>query len=216
MATLGNDNIEVILPDGVSEDAVDVTTGEDGNNVVVVSQNVEGLEITATGDNTGITGKKVETSTVSATPKKGESSNVVVETTVFKGNTIANEGKGSLEVNVNTGKFKKSVIDAGDKKRDDLVRFKDNVLVNRATMDLGKGDDTVRFGKGVTFKGKTTIDLGKGGADSVIVEANAVEGGKLSITNFTRKDTITVGDETFTYKDIKNGAEIPNVKIELV
>ena len=79
---------------------------------------------------------------------------------------------------------------------------------------MGKGNDTVRFGKDVTFKGKTNIDLGKDGNDSIVIEADSI-GGKLKVTNFTKKDTITVGDETFTYKDIKNGADIPNIKVKL-
>ena len=119
------------------------------------------------------------------------------------------------EQSVNTGKFKKSTIDAGNKKRDDLVRFKGDAKVIKSTVDLGKGNDTVRFGKAATFKGKTTIDLGKGGKDSIVIEADAVKGGKLVVTSFSKKDTITVGDETFTYKDIKNGASIPGVKVDL-
>ena len=215
MATLGTETIEVVLPEGVSENAVTVETGPEGNNLIVITENVAGLEITATSGDTGVTGKRVEESTVSATPEKGESANVVVETTVFKGNTITNEGKGALEVNVNTGKFKNSTIDAGNKKRADLVRFKDDAKVIKSTVNLGKGNDTVRFGKGVTFKGKTTVDLGKGGKDAIVIEADAVKGGKLVVTSFSKQDTITVGDETFTYKDIKNGAEIPGVKVEL-
>ena len=215
MATIGSENISVVLPEGVNEDAVKVTTGEDGNNLIVISENVAGLQISATGDNTDVTGKRGEESTVSATPAKGETSNVVVATTVFKNNTISNEGKGALEVNINTGKFKKSTIDAGNKKRDDLVRFKDDAKVIKSTIDLGKGNDTVRFGKGASFKGKTSLDLGKGGKDAIVVEADAVKGGKLVVTSFSKQDTITVGEETFTYRDIKNGAEIPGVKVQL-
>ena len=80
---------------------------------------------------------------------------------------------------------------------------------------MGKGDDTVRFGKGVTFKGRSTVDLGKGGKDALVIEADGVAPGKLIVTSFSKQDSITVGDETFTYKDIKNGAEIPGVKVEL-
>jgi hypothetical protein len=118
-------------------------------------------------------------------------------------------------VNVNTGQVKNLTIDAGNKKRADLVRIKDDVKLARASMDLGKGDDTVRFGKGVTFKGESTIDLGKGGKDSVIIEADSLGKGKLEITNFTKKDTLTVGDDTFTHKDFKKGAEIDNITVDL-
>ena len=210
----GGSGTDVILPEGVSPDSVEVIETDDGGTAVAITKNVSGLEIEAEGD-TAITGKRVSDSEVNVTANKGESTNIVLETTVVKDTTITNEGKGSLEVNLNTGKVKNLTIDAGNKKRDDLVRVKDDVKLIKSTMDLGKGDDTVRFGKGVTFKGKSTVDLGKGGKDAVVIEADGLKSGKLIVTSFTKKDTITVGDETFSKKDIKNGAEIPGVKVEL-
>ncbi len=210
----GGSGTDVILPEGVTTDQVDVTSGEDGNTLVVIKKNTSGIDIEANSD-TGITGKRLSDSEVNVDAKKGETTNIVVETTVFKNNTITNEGKGALEVNLNTGKVKNLTVDAGNKKRDDLVRVKDDVKLIKSTFDMGKGDDTVRFGKGVTFKGKSTVDLGKGGKDAIVIEADGVAPGKLIVTSFSKKDTITVGEETFTYKDIKNGAEIPGVKVEL-
>ena len=210
----GGSGTDVILPEGVSPDSVEVIETDDGGTAVAITKNVSGLEIEAEGD-TAITGKRVSDSEVNVTAKKGETTNIVFETTVVKDTTITNEGKGALEVNLNTGKVKNLTIDAGNKKRDDLVRVKDDVKLIKSPMDLGKGDDTVRFGKGVTFKGKSTVDLGKGGKDAVVIEADGLKSGKLIVTSFTKKDTITVGDETFSKKDIKNGAEIPGVKVEL-
>ena len=210
----GGSGTDVILPEGVSPDSVEVGVGADGGTLVAIEKNVSGLDIEAAGD-TAITGKRVSDSDVNVTANKGETTNIVFETTVVKDTTITNEGKGALEVNLNTGNVKNLTIDAGNKKRDDLVRVKDDVKLIKSTMDLGKGDDTVRFGKGVTFKGKSTVDLGKGGKDAIVIEADGVKPGKLIVTSFSKKDTITVGDETFTYKDIKNGAEIPGVKVEL-
>ena len=210
----GGSGTDVILPEGVSPDSVDVGVGADGGTLVSIKKNVSGLDIEATGD-TAITGKRVSDSEVNVTAAKGESTNIVLETTVVKDTTITNEGKGALEVNLNTGKVKNLTIDAGNKKRDDLVRVKDDVKLIKSTMDMGKGDDTVRFGKGVTFKGRSTVDLGKGGKDALVIEADGVAPGKLIVTSFSKQDSITVGDETFTYKDIKNGAEIPGVKVEL-
>ena len=210
----GGSGTDVILPEGVSPDSVEVVAGEDGGTAVAIKKNTSDLNIEAAGD-TAITGKRVSDSEVNVTAAKGESTNIVFETTVVKDTTITNEGKGALEVNLNTGKVKNLTIDAGNKKRDDLVRVKDDVKLSKATMDMGKGDDTVRFGKGVTFKGKSTVDLGKGGTDAIVIEADGVKPGKLIVTSFSKKDTITVGDETFSKKDIKNGAEIPGVKVEL-
>ena len=210
----GGSGTDVILPEGVSPDLVEVGVGADGGTIVAIKKKVSGLAIEAAGD-TAVTGKRVSDSEVNVKSKKGETANIVFQTTVVEDTTITNEGKGALKVNLNTGKVKNLTIDSGNKKRDDIVRVKDDVKLIKSTMDMGKGDDTVRFGEGVTFKGTSTVDLGKGGKDAIVIEADGLKSGKLIVTSFTKKDTITVGDETFTMKDIKNGAEIPGVKVEL-
>jgi len=82
---------------------------------------------------------------------------------------------------------------------------------------MGKGNDTIRFKKNAVFQGKTTVDLGKGGADELYVKAiDGVQGGKLQINSFTKKDELTIGKTTFDYKDLKGGAELPgNIKVDL-
>ena len=212
----GGKGTDVILPEGVTTDQVEVASNEDGGTAIAIKQN-SSIAVKAKGD-TAITGKKISESSVSVAAKKSESTNIVFETTVVKNTTVTNEGKGTLEVNINTGKHKNLTIDATvggekDKKRDDLVRVKDGVRMSKGRMNMGRGDDTVRFGD-VTFKGRTIVDLGKGGKDAVVLEA-APAPGKLIVTSFSKKDTITVGDETFTFQDIKKGAEIPGVKVEL-
>ncbi len=210
----GGDGTDVILPEGISSDQVEVEVTDEGNTNVAIKEKTKDLQIEAKGS-TAVTGEKVVNSTINVSTSKSENANIVLETTVSNQTNIANGGKGSLEVNINTGQVKNLTIDAGNKKRADLVSIKDDVKLTKATMKMGKGNDSVRFGKGVTFAGRTNIDLGKGGKDSVIIEADSISEGKLNITNFTKKDTITVGDETFTYKDIKNGAEITGINVEL-
>ena len=78
-ATLGTETISVVLPDGVSSSDVSVTAGPEGGDLVVVTNPVSGLAVTATGGKaTGIAGVSVSDSTVTATPTKGETANVVV------------------------------------------------------------------------------------------------------------------------------------------
>ena len=62
-----------------------------------------------------------------------------------------------------------------------------------------------------------TVDLGKGGADELYFKAiDGVEGGKLQINIFTKKDELTIGKTTFDYKDIKGRAKLPgNIKVDL-
>ena len=211
----GGGGTDVILPEGVNTDAVEVGVGEAGNTLVAVKQNTTNLDIAAKGS-TGITGKKVTGTTVNVAAKKGEDANIVLQTTNAKNTNITNEGRSALEVNVNTGKVNNLTIDAGNKKRADLVRVKGDVTLSRLSAALGKGNDNVRIDKGATLKGKNTIDLGKGGKDSVVIEADSLGKAKLTITNFTKKDTLTVGKTTFDYKDIKGGADLPgNIKVEL-
>ena len=210
----GANGTDVILPEGVTTDDVQVTESESGGTVVEVNKNTSDLEIFAQSD-AEISGKKLSDSTVSVEAEKGESTTVSIETTFFKNGTIVNEGSGSLEVNLNTGKVKNLTIDAGNKKRNDSITIADDVKLIKASMEMGKGNDTVRFGADTEFKGKSTLDLGKGGKDAVILESADGANGKLTITNVGRKDTITVGDETFKGKDIANGASIPGVKVEL-
>ena len=210
----GGNGTDVILPEGVTTDQVGVTTSDDGETLVVVKEKTSGIDIEAA-DDTAISGRKLTDSEVNVSGAKGDTTKVVLETTVLKDSTITNQGKGALEVNVNTGKVKNLTVDAGNKKRDDVVRIRQDVKLVKSTFDMGKGDDTVRFSKGTTFKGKNTIDLGPGGKDSIVIKADEVAPGKLIVTSFSKKDTIKIGEETFTYKDIKNGAEIPGVKVEL-
>ena len=210
----GGGGTDVVIPEGVSSDQVDVVVTDEGDTKVAVNKTTEDLVIAAKGS-TSVSGERVVDAEINVSTSKSETANIVLETSSAKNATISNEGKGALEVEVNTGTVRNLTIDAGNKKRADLVSFKDAVKLTRATMDMGKGNDTVRFGKDVTFKGKTNIDLGKDGNDSIVIEADSIGKGKLKVTNFTKKDTITVGDETFTYKDIKNGAEVPGVQVEL-
>ena len=216
MSTLVSENIEIVLPDGVEEESVEIITSPEATTEVEIAEPVAELEIEATGETTDITGAKLEDSTiVAANTNENETSKIDVSSNIFKQNTITNAGASSVQLNISGSNFKKSTFDAGNKKKDDVVSFKNGATVTRGTILAGKGDDTVTFNKATKFKGKTTIDLGKGGKDSIILKANKLKKGRLVITNFTRKDTITVGDETFTFKDIKNGAEIPGIKIRL-
>ena len=164
--------------------------------LVVIKEKTSGIDIEAA-DDTAISGRKLTDSEVNVSGEKGDTTKVVLETTVLKDTIITNEGKGALEVNINTGKVKNLTIDAGNKKRDDIVRMRQDVKLVKSTFELGKGDDTVRFAKGTEFKGKNTVDLGPKGADTVILKAGEVTSGKLVVTGFT-KDTIKAGDETFT------------------
>ena len=207
MSTTTTGDLEVVIPEGAQVEVVELEAGTE----VVVEKQVTGLEVEVTGTG-AVAGKAVNASTVTVQAEKGETATVVLQTNRFVKSDIAVEGKGKGVVKVNTGVFNKSTVTGG--KKGDSVSFGGQTKVKKGEVDCGKGNDTVTFKKNTTFQGKTTIDLGKGGKDAVEY-GKAPKGGKCVIENFSKKDTITVGKNTFDYKDIKNGAEIPGVKVKL-
>ena len=200
-------DIEIFLPEG-AEDKIEIVELKTGTELAIEAP-VKEVEVSVAGDSK-LVGKPVidSTVTVEAASNK-ETVELVLKTNSFKKSDIVVE-KGAADINVNVGTFKKSTVATG--KKSDSVTFGNQTTVNRATVELGKGSDTVTFKSGTKFKGKSTIDLGKGGKDSVIIEGDAK---KLTVDNFDRKDSISVAGETFDYKDIKNGAEVPGVKVNL-
>ena len=200
-------DIEIFLPEG-AEDKIEIVELKTGTELAIEAP-VKEVEVSVAGDSV-LVGKPVidSTVTVEAASNK-ETVELVLKTDSFKKSDIVFE-KGAADINVKVGTFKKSTVATG--KKSDSVTFGNQTTVKRATVELGKGSDTVTFKSGTKFKGKSTIDLGKGGKDSVIIEGDAK---KLTVDNFDRKDSISVAGETFDYKDIKNGAEVPGVKVNL-
>ena len=96
------------------------------------------------------------------------------------------------------------------------MKFTGNTTVQRSTLDMGKGGDTVVFAKKTDFVGKTTIDLGPAGgkADKVAFKGdNTPEGGKVKITNFDSKDKLLVNGQVYKAKDLED-MKIDGIKIE--
>ena len=212
-STISNENISATLPEGAD---IDLSSTVKGVNKVTIKEALEGASFEKGDGRSAIIGEALKASDVVVNAAKGESSVIGLRTSSFVGNTIKNEGKGSLTIKAQKGNIKNLVVDAGENlNRADKIAFKNDAKVTNGDFSLGKGDDTVRFSKATKIKGDVAIDLGKGGADKVVVAANKVKSGNLTITSFSKKDKLTVGGETFTHKDIKNGAEIPGIKVDL-
>ena len=205
MSTTTTSDLEVVIPEGAEVEVVEVK-GEPTE--VAVNSPVKDLEVTIS-EKGEISGKSLTKSDVviEATSNK-ETVTLALKSNFKKSDISVDTGK--LDLTVNTGKFHRSTITAG--KKSDSIRFSGITKVTNSTLSMGKGSDTVTFKDGIKFKGKTTIDLGKGGADSVIIEGEAK---KITVDNFSKKDSITIAGETFDYKDIKNGAELAGVKVNL-
>ena len=205
MATTTTSDLEVVIPEGAD---VEVVKAKGEPTEVEVNSPVKDLEVTIS-EKGEVKGKRLTDSEiiVEATSNK-ETVTVELKSNFKKSDISVDTGK--LDLTVKSGKFHKSTITAG--KKSDSIMFGGSTKVTNSTLEMGKGSDTVTFKSGIKFKGKTTIDLGEGGADVVIIEENAK---KITVDNFTKKDSISVAGKTFDYKDIKKGAEIPGVKVNL-
>ena len=209
MSTVLSDNVVGVLPDGAQ---VDVTTGADGNDLVVIKSAVTGADLIFTGT-TAISGKGFVDGEISIDGKAGQTTVVPIESTVFKGTTITNDGASDLQINVSVPndagrafKFKKSTVESLGN-TDDGISFsaspdgKTQLRVVKNTLDLGDGDDTVTFGKGVKVIGKNVIKFGEGtGNDSVeIADLDDVKG-TIVVRNFGKGDSIKVNGKSYNFK----------------
>ena len=112
-------------------------------------------------------------------------------------------GKGATEFSVQKANSEPSITTAKGK-AEDSISFGASSTVKGASISLGKGSDTLTFSG--RMKGKTTVESGKG-RDLIEVTSKDRGKGKLVLSDFNKKDTLVIGDETFT---TKNSDEAPN------
>ena len=182
-----------------------------GATEITALKNVSNLETKVRGTAT-FDGKGVSESSVDLKSTKKKTPKLVFKNTNYTKSDITISGKGKGNVKTDSGTFNNSKVKGG--KKNDSISFGKKATVNKGKFKLDKGSDSITFNKATKFKGKTTIDLGKGGKD-VITFGKEVKGGSVVISNFDKKDKLVVGKDTFKYNDIKKGAEIPGIDIKL-
>ena len=111
-----------------------------------------------------------------------------------------------------TGAFKRTKINGSNSS--ESVTFNNDSKFTKGNVKLGKGNDSITFAKGVQVKGKNTIDLGKGGNDSVVIEDLNNIKGTLVIKKFGKGDSITVNGKVYDYSDRKALNKLDGIKIK--
>ncbi len=209
MATITTSDLEVVLPKAMKK-KIEVEELKGGTEITAL-KNVSNLETKVRGTAT-FDGKGVSKSPIDLKSTKKETPKLVFKNTNYTKSDITISGKGKGIVKTESGTFNNSKVKGG--KKNDSISFGKKATVNKGKFNLDKGNDSITFNKATKFKGKTTIDLGKGGKD-VITFGKEVKGGSVVISNFDKKDKLVVGKDTFKYNDIKKGAEIPGIDIKL-
>jgi len=195
----GKDIIVVDEADLGKIDVVDLPNAE--VTEIAVNSAIKGLELGLSGEkDVAIAGARLKDAKISNEAPKGETVNVTLAVTKAAKLEFVTTGKGATELSVPEGKFLNSSITTAKGKAEDSISFGASSVVKGAAISLGKGKDTLTFsGK---MKGKTTVESGKG-RDLIGVNSEDRGKGKLVLSDFNKKDTLVVGDETFTTKNLE-------------
>ena len=172
---------------------------------IAVNSAIKGLELGLSGEkDVAIAGARLKDAKISNEAPKGETVKVTLAVTKAAKLEFVTAGKGATELSVAEGKFLNSSIATAKGKAEDSISFGASSTIKGASISLGKGNDTLTFSG--RMKGKTTVESGKG-RDLIEVNSKDRGKGKLVLSDFNKKDTLVVGDETFTTKNLE---EAPN------
>merc|ERR1711871_746354 len=145
--------------------------------------------------NSKVTFKKSKTSDSSSILRLENTLNEELSLQAKKGTTVS--------LNIAEGKFRRSDYTSGKGKQDDSVNVGSSATLINSEFKLRKGDDNFTLQGGSKLKKNNTVDLGKGGTDTVNIGDNIKGKGKLIIENMDgKRDTLNYGGQSFTRKDI--------------
>ena len=207
-------DIEIFLPEG-AEDKIEIVELKTGTELAIEAP-VKEVEVAVAGDSV-LVGKPVidSTVTVEAASNK-ETVELVLKTNSFKKSDIVFE-KGAADINVKVGTFKKSTIDLSTGSAKDSIAFGGDTKIVKNDILLGAGKDTVTFAEGIKLKGDTKIKVGDG-RDAIKVPEEVKGGGKLLISNFSKKDRLVVDGKKLSgnklYKGKKEAPDFIAIEFE--
>ena len=199
----GNDVIIVDESDAGKIDVVELPNAD--ATEIAINSPINGLELGLSGEkDVAIAGARLKNATFSNEAPKGETVNVTLAVTKAANLEFTTTGKAATELSVAEGKFLNSSIATAKGKAEDSISFGASSTIKGASISLGKGSDTLTFSG--RMKGKVSVHSGTG---RYLIEVNSKDRGKgkLVLSDFNKKDTLVVGDETFTTKNLD---EAPN------
>ena len=191
----------------------EVIQTEDFTELLFTGSQSYGFEASVSSDTAIAASKPVKEASFTVETTDGETVAIGVQGTKVAKSEFKLEGNGSLDMTVRTGSFQKNTVTGG--KNSDSVSFGNQTKLKKVDADLDKGDDSVTFGKNTAFKGKSTFDLGEGGADTVKFKGKTgPESGKVVFENVDENDTFEVNKKTYTGAEIAESDQFDNIKIE--
>ena len=210
----GND---LVIPDDAPV-AIVAPSANDGTALVEVTSSVSDINLAVGGEApVKVEGSTVKNSVVRPVAAAGETAEITFETKKLESVTIVNQGEGAVSVDVEKGTFKKSTIDLSSGSAKDSIAFGGDTKIVKNDILLGAGKDTVTFAEGIKLKGDTKIKVGDG-RDAIKVPEEVKGGGKLLISNFSKKDRLVVDGKKLSgnklYKGKKEAPDFIAIEFE--
>ena len=210
----GND---LVIPDDAPV-AIVAPSANDGTALVEVTSSVSDINLAVGGQApVKVEGSTVKNSVVRPVAAAGETAEITFETKKLESVTIVNQGEGAVSVDVEKGTFKKSTIDLSSGSAKDSIAFGGDTKIVKNDILLGAGKDTVTFAEGIKLKGDTKIKVGDG-RDAIKVPEEVKGGGKILISNFSKKDRLVVDGKKMSgnklYKGKKEAPDFIAIEFE--
>jgi len=210
----GND---LVIPDDAPV-AIVAPSANDGTALVEVTSSVSDINLAVGGEApVKVEGSTVKNSVVRPVAAAGETAEITFETKKLESVTIVNQGEGAVSVDVEKGTFKKSTIDLSSGSAKDSIAFGGDTKIVKNDILLGAGKDTVTFAEGIKLKGDTKIKVGDG-RDAIKVPEEVKGGGKILISNFSKKDRLVVDGKKMSgnklYKGKKEAPDFIAIEFE--
>ena len=210
----GND---LVIPDDAPV-AIVAPSANDGTALVEVTSSVSDINLAVGGEApVKVEGSTVKNSVVRPVAAAGQTAEITFETKKLESVTIVNQGEGAVSVDVEKGTFKKSTIDLSSGSAKDSIAFGGDTKIVKNDILLGAGKDTVTFAEGIKLKGDTKIKVGDG-RDAIKVPEEVKGGGKLLISNFSKKDRLVVDGKKISgnklYKGKKEAPDFIAIEFE--
>ena len=204
MATLAPEipDIEITVPDELA-DRIDVVEVGDAVEVAVLKKISDLNSKSETGTTTAFAGNSIIDSSLQTRSEKGDSSAMTFNNKKINRTEIEVKGRGDAILNVNTGRIANSNIKF-NRSGNDSIKFANGVEVKNVTVDAGKGADTITFRERSIIKGTNVVTLGNG-KDVLVLPVDKNGGGEIRVTDLSDNDTIKIGDNTYSGKDILAG-----------
>ena len=190
--TIVIDEADLVKIDIVELDNADVTE-------VAVNSPVKDLQLGLSGDiDVAVAGARLVDSVITNEAAAGKTASFTLASAKVKSLEFTTSGKAATDFLAGEGRVMKPTITTAKGGASDSITFAAATTLKSGDISTGKGADSLTFNG--RLKGKTTVVSGKGN-DVIDVDRQSGKG-KLILSDFNKKDTLTVDGLNITTENL--------------